>query len=398
MATEISVVLIGIGGYGNNYVIGLLNAPPPQNFKITGGVDPNPAKCTRLADLQARGVPIHASAEDFFTAARADLAVISSPIHLHCPQTCQALSHGCHVLCEKPLCATAEQARQMRQVRDRAGRIVAIGYQWSFSPTMQELKRDIAAGRFGRPKRLRTLALAPRDEKYYLRSRWAGAKQDERGNWVLDSPVNNATSHYLHNMLYILGPQTDRSAWPVKVKAELYRAHPIQNYDTAVLRCLTEDGAEILFVTSHATRQRRGPVLVYEFEKGTVRYDADAGRHVEATFSDGSVRNYGSPDGDTIRKLWDTMDAIHTGKPVVCGIEAASAHTACMYSAQQSREIAQFPAPLVHVEGDPGSRKTWVTDLEEALTRCYDLSRLPSELGVPWSEPGREVDTTPYRP
>ena len=33
------------------------------------------------------------------------------------------------------------------EARDRAELQLAIGYQWSFSPTIQNLKRDIAAGR-----------------------------------------------------------------------------------------------------------------------------------------------------------------------------------------------------------------------------------------------------------
>jgi len=35
---------------------------------------------------------------------------------------------------------------------------------------------------------------------------------------VLDSPVNNATAHYLHNMFYVLGHATDASAMPACVR------------------------------------------------------------------------------------------------------------------------------------------------------------------------------------
>ena len=117
--------------------------------------------------------------------------------HLHAAAPARAadlaaLAHGSHVLCEKPLCVTPADATAMTRARDAAGRQVAIGYQWSFSAAIQRLKADILAGVLGRPKRMRCLVLWPRDETYYGRNRWAGAKRDAHGNLVLDRPVNNA--------------------------------------------------------------------------------------------------------------------------------------------------------------------------------------------------------------
>lgn len=389
---QTSVVLVGLGGYGGVYVSALLDGAP-EGVRIAGAVDPAPERCERLAELQARGVPLFASLEEFYAAGlTAELAAIASPIHYHCPLTCLALEHGSHVLCEKPLAATPAQAEEMRRARDRAGKAVAIGYQWSFSPAIHALKADIAAGRLGKPLRLRCLVLWPRDEAYYCRSSWAGALEDAGGRPVLDSPVNNAAAHYLHNMLYVLGERPDRSAWPAEVTAELYRANAITNYDTAALRCRTAAGTEVFFVTSHAVRRVRGPEFRYEFEDAVVTY-ADSDRRMAARFRDGSVKEYGSPAADPdARKLWETLAAIREGRPVACGIEAAAAHTACVFAAQHSAEISPFPPALVHVEGEPGKRKTWVAGLDDAFIRCYEELRLPAELGIAWAAAGRRVE------
>ena len=48
------------------------------------------------------------------------------------------------------------------------------------------LKQDILAGKLGYPKRLKPIVLWPRDLDYYQRG-WAGKKQDQQGNWILDS-------------------------------------------------------------------------------------------------------------------------------------------------------------------------------------------------------------------
>jgi len=203
MNDRVTVVLVGIGGYGDFYLSALLAKGDAEGVEIVGAVDPEPERSRHLADLRRRGTPLHGSIEEFYAASSADLAIIASPIHYHCEQTCAALAHGSHVLCEKPLCATVQEARQMAGARDLAGGFVAVGYQWSFSEAIQAAKRDVGDGAFGRPVRLKTMALWPRDEVYYRRNSWAGLQRDAGGRWVLDSPVNNAVAHYLHNMFYI---------------------------------------------------------------------------------------------------------------------------------------------------------------------------------------------------
>ena len=138
MAQEtVSIVLVGIGGYGALLLNALLDAEDAGSFRLAGAVDINPDNCPRLADLKKRGVPIHTSLQDFYAVNRCDLAILATPIHLHAPQTCEALGQGSYVLCEKPLGATIQDAQQMVEARDRAGKWVAIGYVWSFARAIQ---------------------------------------------------------------------------------------------------------------------------------------------------------------------------------------------------------------------------------------------------------------------
>jgi len=392
MSERTSIALVGIGGYGNGFVAALLDAPNQSEFRFAGGIDPNPNNCRRLKDLQAKNIPIYSTMEAFFAADRADLIVLSTPLHLHAAHTCFALSKGSNVICEKPLCVTLDQAKQMIDARDATRKHVAIGYQWSFSKAIQQLKADVMSGALGAPKRLKSLVLWPRDEAYYARNRWAGHKSDGNGQLILDSPVNNACAHYLHNMLYILGSEVDRSAQPATVKAELYRAHPIENYDTAALRCMTTLGAELLFIVSHATSNQYGPVFSYEFENATVDFVDQPGATITANFKDGTTRNYGSPAEARDRKIWLTINAIQSGRPPVCGIEASLPHTQCVNAAQKSApEIVAFPADAIQVSGEVGHRKTSVKDLGDVLMRCYDEWKLPTEISAPWAKAAKDI-------
>lgn len=387
-----SVALVGLGGYGHTYVKALLDRETAGKVKFVAGIDPVPDGCAHLPEIRERGIPLFHSLQEFFRSGRAHLVILSTPPQLHCEQACLALDAGSHVLCEKPLGAHPEQVRLMIEARDRNRRQLAIGYQWSFSPAIQQLKQDIAAGRLGRPRRLRTRVYWPRDEKYYTRSLWAGRQRDADGRLVLDSPANNACAHYLHNMFYILGEAADRSDWPATVEAELYRANPIQNYDTAIIRCRTERGAEVLFVASHATQSECNPVFCYEFEEATVHYGKFRDSIV-AERRDGSRIDYGSPaSSECPEKLFDVLQSIQNAQPVACGPEAAGAQTACVYAAQQSMpNIVDFPRDLVVVDGEPGQRRTYVKDLDQTLDHCYEQSSLPSESGVSWSVRGLEI-------
>jgi predicted dehydrogenase len=417
MSEAVRVVVVALGGYGQGYVGQLLDTDLSTRTRIVAGVDPTPDHCSRIADLRAMNVPVFATMEDFARAKiPADLAVIASPIHYHCPQTVAALDLGMNVLCEKPMCATVQEADRMIAARDRAGKFAAIGYQMAYSTPFQSLKRDILAGVLGRAARLKCLCPHPRTEEYYGRNNWAGMQKTSGADipvcddgrqeclphrWILDSPVNNAVAHMLHIMLYVLGPTRELGATPVDVVAELYRANPITNYDTAALRAHTEDGTEILFYASHAVDVKQFTAWWFEFEKATVTME---GTRLVARLKDGTVRDYGELEGH-LRKLHDAVDAVRgTGGgtppvgqlPMACSLEAARAQTVCMNGAQESREIVDFPKPMVRVAGAPGKRLTWVPGLATILQTCCEQSVLPSEADVSWAKPGRVVDLRGY--
>lgn len=407
MTEPVSLVMVGVGGMGAAYLEALLARKDEDLFRITGAVDPQPNRCKQYVEMRAMGVPCFVSLQDFYRNRKAELAVLSSPIQMHMPQATFALAKGSHVLCEKPAGGTIQEVRAAIESEKASGRWVAVGYQWSFSPAVQALKADIRAGLFGAPRRFKCLYLWPRDEGYYARNEWAGRKRDAEGAWVLDSPVQNAMAHDLHNMFYVLGRETGASARPAEVEAELYRANAIENFDTAAARIRTEDGVEILFLVSHASEEDRGPVVRYEFEKGVVRCDSRTSG-LWAEFPDGTRKDYGVPDGEPMNKLWQSIAAVREdGRRPLCGLEAAASQTLCMNGIQDSMpEVREFPAGLVRrVEGagarrlaieTPGSYRRVVAGLDEALAACDEAWKLPSEMGLPWSARGSRIELKEY--
>lgn len=373
MNDPVSIALCGAGGYAERYIEPLLAEAALGHVSLAGIIEPSPERCPQWERLKSLKIPLFSSLEEFFASHRCELLIVASPIHFHCQQACLALANGAHVLCEKPLCTTLKQIELMKAAERASGKNIAIGYQWSFSPAVQRLKADILSGRFGAATRFRSMICQPRGDKYYGRNRWAGRQHLESGELLLDSPVSNAAAHFLHNMLYVLGPDTAESAQPRSIRAELWRAHRIENYDTAVLQIETTSDVKLHFVTSHATQAPYGPTFVYEFEKGIVEYASEE-QGIVARLSDGDTVRYGSPDQEPepFLKLQAAIATVRSGARPLCGVEAASAHTRCVHMAQQaSPGIRQFPESLIQVEPQGPYKRRYVRGLQNVLHRCY---------------------------
>ncbi|MDW7681131.1 MAG: Gfo/Idh/MocA family oxidoreductase [bacterium] len=392
----VSVLMASIGGYGYYYLKTLLEEFPEGKIKLAGVVDPYPEQSPLYETVKQLRSPIYPTIEDFCNAGqRADLAVLSTPIYLHASQTCQALRAGTQVLCEKPAAATVQQVDDMIRIRDRTGNWVMIGYQWSYSEVIQRLKQDILQGKFGKPVRFKFLGLWPKDDGYYQRNNWAGRIKEDGAGWVLDSPVNNALAHYLHNFFYLLGEKIDRSATPATVTAEVYRAHPIENYDTAAMRVITECGVEILFYVSHSTLMRIDPVFQMEFEDAVISY-VQTPLQIIASDKKGRQINYGCPDDEhQFLKLFRAVDKIHRHVSVVCGLEASRSQTVCMNGVQELfPEIPVFPAQMVF--RFDAENRYWTKGLDMALIDCYQDNMLPSEKKYPWALQPLSMDLVDY--
>ena len=398
MGDAMRIGLAGICGYGRHYLDRLMDEAKANDAELVVAIARRPERSTRFEELKDRGIRICSKPEEFYESDTVDMMVLSSPIHLHKPFTCLALEHGSHVLCEKPVAGSIQDAKAMAAAAAAAGKQVGIAYQWSFSNTIEDLKRDIMAGDFGEPVRFRALIFWGRSANYFARSSWAGRLREDDGSWVLDSPLMNATAHFVHNMFYLLGKTRETSALPVDVQAELYRANAIENFDTAAMRSHTADGVEFLFYTTHATAVDEGPVLCYEFEDATIYYELHGGDCFTARFKDGTVRRYGNPYHRQWDKIWKAVASARTGEPMACGVEASMSQTICINGAQESMpEVVEFEKKLVTVSTVEGAEFTTVRGLESILIQCFHQGILPSEHGaVGWAQPGKTIDLRGY--
>lgn len=381
----VDVVLVGAGGYGNLYVDELFADAETGLCRFVGVVDPMIERAPGYERIKAAGIPIFHTMEQFYEENTADLCCIAVPTQYHTPYTVCALTHGSHVLCEKPLSGAWEDSVSLQALSEKTGRFIMSGFQWSHNDAILALKQDIMDGVYGAAVRLKTLVLWPRRRSYFCRgTMWAGKKFAGDGTPIFDSVASNAAAHYLHNMLFVLGSKQNEAAMPEKLDAELFRANPIENFDTALIRAYMPGGADVLFIASHATKECRNPRFEYQFEKGIVTFDQDHGCQIVGHLEDGREIVYGNPFDDQMKKIRIAIANAKETDPekrfIPCGVRTAAPHVHVI-TAMKDAKIVTFTDPILTVDTSAGAEDPQMVakGLTEALETCYAEGCMLSE-------------------
>jgi predicted dehydrogenase len=79
-----------------------------------------------------------------------DAVLVCTPPDSHAEISIAAMEAGKHVLCEKPLCRTIEEADRMLAVAKATGRVLKCGFNHRHHPAVEEARRIVDSGRLGR--------------------------------------------------------------------------------------------------------------------------------------------------------------------------------------------------------------------------------------------------------
>jgi predicted dehydrogenase len=136
------VVRIGVVGAGlvaTTVHLPLLRALDDR-FEVVALADPDPARRDRAA--RRFGVPRgHAHHRDLIDAGGLDALLVCSPSDAHAETVLDALTAGLHVLVEKPLCLTLEEADAI--LAARGALTVQVGYMKRFDPAYEALLDEL---------------------------------------------------------------------------------------------------------------------------------------------------------------------------------------------------------------------------------------------------------------
>ena len=125
---------------------------------VAGALSSTPEKAARSG--AALGLDPERSYPDFATMARAEAArpdgieavAIVTPNHMHGPAIRAFLDAGIHVICDKPLTTSLEEARSLKAAADRSGRIFALTHNYTGYPLVRQARAMVRAGEIGRTR------------------------------------------------------------------------------------------------------------------------------------------------------------------------------------------------------------------------------------------------------
>ena len=131
---RLKIGVVGAGLIGQvEHIPNLLRLP--KYFDLKGVVDASP---TMRTVLESRGLASFASYQQLLDT-DVDAILIAAPDQYHAEITIAALGRGKHVFCEKPLCFSVGEAKEVAAARDAAGRVVQVGYMKRFDPSYEML-------------------------------------------------------------------------------------------------------------------------------------------------------------------------------------------------------------------------------------------------------------------
>ena len=117
------------------------NAP---GIELAAVVDPDPK-----ALAQAGSTPGYSSLEEALESVRCDAVLVASPPRTHHAVAKAALTSGKHVLCEKPLATTIEDALDLVEDSENAKRVLMVSQNYRFNAPFRAVQRAVAEGQPG---------------------------------------------------------------------------------------------------------------------------------------------------------------------------------------------------------------------------------------------------------
>jgi predicted dehydrogenase len=194
----VRIGMIGCGGHARWHISNLCKV---ADARVAALADPNPAQIQRTQAMfpALAKVPAFSDFHAMLAQAELDAVVICTPHTQHVDQVIDAFGRGLHVLVEKPMVTSVEDAHRVLDAHRKApGKVGAIGYQRHTQPEFIRLRQEIASGKWGAVTYL--AALQCQEWKRLTKGTWRQDPQLSGGG-----QLNDSGSHLIDILLWVTG-------------------------------------------------------------------------------------------------------------------------------------------------------------------------------------------------
>lgn len=139
--------VVGVGHMGSIHARVYSELPQTE---LAGVYDPDDGQAQKIcAKYRCRRF---ATLEEMAEAC--DAATVAVPTDMHCEVALELLSRGVHLLIEKPICTSLDEAERILAMADKKGALVQVGHSEHFNPVMSFLEENVADPRYITAERL----------------------------------------------------------------------------------------------------------------------------------------------------------------------------------------------------------------------------------------------------
>ncbi|HZZ21005.1 MAG TPA: Gfo/Idh/MocA family oxidoreductase [Opitutaceae bacterium] len=301
----VRIGIIGMGGFAGSHHTTVARLEEKGILKLVCTCDPDPAAFTEAQKawkFAQRGVKVFSDYRSMLDACHGELDYVATPtpIQLHAVMHEAITARGISAYVEKPPSLDYAELDRMIVADTRARKPSLVGFNFIVEKSRLALKERLLSGEFGAIRGGTLSAMWPRPSGYFSRNGWCGRLLVD-GHMVLDSCFGNAMAHFVHNMLFWTGsPGIYSWASIAAVRAELYRAHPIEGADTFFVEADLATGCTLRFALSHACSGASASSETVICEKAILRYAV--GGQVEVSWKDGRTERINTEPFDALEE------------------------------------------------------------------------------------------------
>ncbi|MDP9701073.1 putative dehydrogenase [Paenibacillus intestini] len=293
----INVAIIGAGAISNAHISAYMKFP--ERCRIVAVVDVYMEKAQKR--IEEYGLHDAVAVADYHELLQNDIDLVSicTPPYTHASIACDFMKAGKHVLVEKPMASSLEEADQMLKAAQDRGTLLSVIAQNRFTTPMMKLKSVLDSRHMGPIFHVQVDSYWWRGHSYYDLW-WRGTWEKEGGGCTLNHAV-----HHLDAMLWMMGA-------PIEVQAMMANtAHDNAEVEDISMAMLRFSQGAVGMITSSVVHHGEEQQLIFQGKEARVSVPW------KVVASTSQSNGFPEPNPDLERKLQQEYDAlpevIHSG-------------------------------------------------------------------------------------
>ncbi len=258
---KLGAAVIGCGAISKMHLEAILKI---DSATLLYAVDTDENRARKAASKY--GCSFHTDYTEVLKDPDVNIVHLCTPHYLHAPMAIKAMENGKHVLTEKPMAISTDEAIKMTAVSRKTGQKLGVCFQNRYNPTSVKIKEILNSGKAGRITGARAFVTWHRDDAYYTDSGWRGTWEKEGGGVLINQAI-----HTLDLLQWFLGDiESIRGNCS---KSLLEKIIEVEDTADAVIRF--KNGTSAIFYATNCHAENSQVFLELVCSKAVIRLEGD---------------------------------------------------------------------------------------------------------------------------